>query len=195
MNSNRGHPHLSDCFIPGLNTCSGNDEIKNVEVENNRFKISFRSSPFHCQYSVMKNKTISHNWLALLFAHIDTGSPITEYPVRGKKTRLVFYGRFTRKKEISTTMPYVRVFQLWSRCLRPQNLRKIISLCPTTSFESSTRFNREAACLNHKVQKSYQHRDGNWPEATMSWFHTLSTVEAVSWESSFTRLSMNRIVS
>ena len=106
MNSNRGHPHLSDCFIPSLNICPGNNKIKNVEVEKKRLKISFRSSPFHCQYSVMKNKTISHNWLALLFAHIDTGSPITEYPVRGKKTRLVFHGRFTRKKEISTTMPY-----------------------------------------------------------------------------------------
>ena len=124
-------------------------------------KFHLSPSPFHCQYSVMKNKTISHNWLALLCARTDTGSPITEYPVRGKKTRLVFHGRFTRKKEISTTMPYVRVFQLWSRCLGPQNLRKIASLCPRTSFESSTRFNREAARLNHKVQKSYQHRDVN----------------------------------
>lgn len=74
--------------------------MKNVEIENKRFKISFRSSPFHCQCSVMKNKTISHNWLALLCARTDTGSPITEYPVTGKKTRLVCHGRFTRKKDI-----------------------------------------------------------------------------------------------
>ena len=98
MNSNRGHPHLSDCFIPGLNTCSGNDEIKNVEVENKRLKISFRSSPFHCQYSVMKNKTISHNWLALLYARTDTGSPITEYPVTGKKNRTSLSWQVHKKK-------------------------------------------------------------------------------------------------
>lgn len=91
-------------------------------------KFHLGPSPFHCQYSVMKNKTISHNWLALLYARTDTGSPITEYPETGKKTRLVCHGRFTRKTEISTTMPYVRVFQIWSRCLGPQNLRKIASL-------------------------------------------------------------------
>ena len=50
-------------------------------------KFHLSPSPFHCQYSVMKNKTISHNWLALLCAHIDTGSPITEYPETGKKNQ------------------------------------------------------------------------------------------------------------
>ena len=98
LNSNRGHSHPSNCFIPSLNICPGNDEMKNVEIENKRFKISFRSSPFHCQCSVMKNKTISHNWLALLCARTDTGSPITEYPVTGKKNQTSLSRQVHKKK-------------------------------------------------------------------------------------------------
>ena len=62
-------------------------KLKMSRLKTSVLKFHLSPSPFHCQYSVMKNKTISHNWLALLYARTDTGSPITEYPVRGKKNQ------------------------------------------------------------------------------------------------------------
>ena len=61
-------------------------------------KFHLGPSPFHCQYSVMKNKTISRNWLALLYARTDTGSPITEYPETGKKNQTSLSRQVHKKK-------------------------------------------------------------------------------------------------
>ena len=41
--------------------------------------------PFHCQFSEMSSKTISHNWMVLLCGHTDTSSPATEFPANDEK--------------------------------------------------------------------------------------------------------------